>query len=201
MMNKVLIGLCIGFVVLSCSKKKEIKNESLAPYIISKEDRELQEELKRTGKELLVHFNFYAANEILIDSVGNLFHRDLETPKYSENTTSLCGNGLQNDTIPEFINLQPKDLVELPNNSIEKYITQTILSKPKNHQVLIMASQSDTIKNKRFLKFLQKIKIPTYLIRRTTQEEDTVLYYKKENKVYLSSEIKWDSTKIKFPKK
>lgn len=38
-----------------------------------------------------------------------------------------------------------------------------------------------------------------YYIGRTTQEEDTVLKYKKNNKYYNFENIKWDKTKIKFP--
>ena len=69
----------------------------------------------------------------------------------------------------------------------------------KKRKILIIASQNDTIKNITFLDFLENNKIPTYLIRRTTQEEDTVLYYKNNEKYYFSDEIKWDTTKIKFP--
>lgn len=39
----------------------------------------------------------------------------------------------------------------------------------------------------------------TYFIGETTQEEDTVLKYKKNNESYYFENIKWDKTKIKFP--
>lgn len=38
------------------------------------------------------------------------------------------------------------------------------------------------------------------IVRRTIQEEDTVLKYKRNDESYYSSDdIKWDKTKIKFP--
>ena len=72
------------------------------------------------------------------------------------------------------------------------------MNKEENRKILIVASQNDTIKNTSFFDFINKNKLRAYLIRKTTQEEDTVLKYKKNNESYYSGEIKWDKTKIKI---
>ena len=80
------------------------------------------------------------------------------------------------------------------------FLSENILSKEKRKQILVIGSQNDTIKNHYFLDFLKSNIIQTYYIRRTTQEEDTVLKYKTNGDDYYSDSIKWDRTKIKLPK-
>jgi hypothetical protein len=72
------------------------------------------------------------------------------------------------------------------------------LTKEERRQILVIASQKDTISDTEILKFLYTLKVPTYTIRRTNQEEDVVLHHKTNNLNYSAEEIKWDSTKIKF---
>lgn len=97
-----------------------------------------------------------------------------------------------------FLDLQPKDIIKIPQKTLNDFISENILTKEKRRQILIIVSQNDTIKNKYFLEFLKRGLIRTYHIRKTTQEEDTVLKYKKNNDFYYSNEIKWDKTKIKL---
>jgi hypothetical protein len=88
--------------------------------------------------------------------------------------------------------------------NLTDFLSENILIKEKNRQILIIASQKDTIKNTSFFDFLNTKNIGTYVIRRTTQEEDTVLKYKNNvNKhiYYYPDSIKWDKTKIKLPLK
>ncbi|MFN7676451.1 hypothetical protein [Flavobacterium sp.] len=94
--------------------------------------------------------------------------------------------------------MQPKDLIKIPIESLEKIVNENVMKKPNNRRILIIASEKDTIKVKGFLKFYYNLKVPTYFIRRTTQEEDTVLHYKRTDKYYYSNKIKWDKSKIKF---
>lgn len=67
------------------------------------------------------------------------------------------------------------------------------------HRRLIVASQKDTIKNTAILSFLNQNSLRYFGIRKTTQEEDTVLKYKKNNQYYNSESIKWDHERIVFP--
>ncbi len=196
-MNRIFIGLMVCFLLLNCSKKDEklrIKNK---PYIISYEDDKLKKYVdssNKTGKKIVLPFKiFYGENHLLIDKKGGLYYHQ---QKYTEID---CGTGRENDTLPHFLNLQPKDLLKIPETSLIDFLSENILSKEENRKILIVASQNDTIKNISFFDFINKNKLRTYLIRRTTQEEDTVLKYKKTNQSYYSDEIKWDKTKIKIP--
>lgn len=134
-------------------------------------------------------------SNIVIDENSNIYY-------YQKNRRAdiLCNYGMENDTIPKFINLQPKDLIKIPKDCIEKFIDENVMTKEKRRQILIVASQTDSIKNQTIVSFIYNLKVPTYVIRRTTQEEDTVIYYKKKNAFYYSDEIKWDKARIKFPK-
>ncbi|GGE99341.1 hypothetical protein GCM10011518_05910 [Flavobacterium limi] len=64
-----------------------------------------------------------------------------------------------------------------------------------------IASQSDTLTSKIFFDLRKSLKYfirdrDFCIVRRTAQEEDTVLKYKRNDESY---DIKWDKTKIKFP--
>lgn len=195
-MKRIFIGFIICFFFLNCQKKKEetiIKNKD---YIISYEDRKLQnyiDSLKKSNSKTVVFLRkgFYCQNQILIDKKGNLFFYQIEyIPK-------ICGTTIETDTIPYLLNLEPIDLIKLPPSNVNDFLSLNILSKEKNKQRLIIASQNDTIKNTSILNFANKLE--AYKIRRTTQEEDTVLKYKKNNEYYNYQDIKWNKERIILP--
>ncbi|MBB4800400.1 hypothetical protein HNP37_000439 [Flavobacterium nitrogenifigens] len=195
-MTRIFIGLLICLLFLNCDKKKEktvIKNK---PYIISYENKEL----KRHYDSLAVRPPstkgfFYGESQLIIDQKGNLYFYQ------KRHIQILCSYGSENDTLPHFLNLQPKDIVKIPKKCLKDFLSENILSKEKKRHILIIGSQSDTIKDPYFLDFLKSNIIQTYYIRRTTQEEDTVLKYKNNSDYYYSDSIKWDRTKIKLPNK
>lgn len=181
---------------MNCEKKKEetaVKNKN---YIISYEDRKLQnyiDSLKKSNSKTVVFLRkgFYCHNQILIDKKGNLFFYQIEyIPR-------ICGTTIETDTIPYLLNLEPIDLIKLPPSNVNDFLSLNILSKEKNKQRLIIASQNDTIKNTSILNFANKLE--AYKIRRTTQEEDTVLKYKKRNEYYNYEDIKWNEDRITLP--
>jgi hypothetical protein len=89
----------------------------------------------------------------------------------------------------------------VPNNSIVDFIKQNVANRNEMKRILVIASQNDTIKNNALLSYLNENQLSSFSTRRTTQEEDTVLKYKKNNdEYYNSNSIKWDKTKIKLPK-
>lgn len=197
-MKNVFFGFLICFLLLNCGKeeKKIIKNK---PYIISYEDQKLQkykDSLKESKSKLVLPSTkgFYGENQLIIDKKGDLYYYQKEYIQI------LCNYGQENDTLPHFLNLKPKDIVKVPQKSLNDFISENILTKEKNRQILIIASQNDTIKNDYFLNFLKSNIIQTYHIRKTTQEEDTVFKYKKNGGYYDFENIKWDKTKIKLPK-
>lgn len=185
---------------MNCQKKKEetiIKNKD---YIISYEDRKLQnyiDSLKSSNSKTVAfpRKGFYGEHQLIIDKKGNLYFYQ------KEYILILCSYGSKNDTRPHLLRLQPKDIVRVPQKNLTDFLSENILVKEKDRQILIIASQSDTIKNTSFFEFLKTKNIGTYFIRRTTQEEDTVLKYKNNqnrNTYYYPDSIKWDKTKIKL---
>ncbi|MDR6761070.1 hypothetical protein J2Y38_001268 [Flavobacterium sp. 2755] len=195
-MTRIFVGFMICLLLLNCAKKEEKAVNKNKPYIISYEDKELE----KYYDSLKVHPPstkgfFYGESQLIIDKKGNLYFYQ------KEHIEILCSYGREKDTLPHFLDLQPKDIVKIPKKCLSDFLTENILSKEKKRHVLIIGSQSDTIKNPYFLDFLKSNIIQTYYIRRTTQEEDTVLKYKNNSDYYYSDSIKWDRTKMKFPNK
>ena len=151
-MKKILIVLIIG-IFIGCKKENQtaIKNNSLEKYyIISFEDKKIKERLDSLKiPPPLIPAGASAESNLIIDKNSNFFYYQ-RPPAYP-----TCGTGMQNDTIPKFINLQPKDIVEIPEDCIEKFINKNVMKKEKRKQILIIASQNDTIKNIReFLEYV-----------------------------------------------
>lgn len=194
-MAKIFIGLMICFFLLNCSKKEEKTAEQNFTYIISKENEKYLKELKI--KEIPPPPpGFYGYNQIIIDKKNNFYFYQKEIIAWHCVTS-------ETDTIPDFINLEPIEIIRIPNYSIIDFIKQNISNKDEKHAMLVLASQNDTIKNKDFKKVLNFLNDPTskiknFTVRKSTQEEDTVLKYKKSNKYYNSDAIKWDKTRVKF---
>jgi len=208
-MKNILI-LLICFTLLCCKKDKNVNaSKPEKTYIISVEENKIIKEidsinnLKKNEKIALPQKGFYGENNLIIDENNVVYYyqrRSVPNVVYYYQRRSvpvLCSYGIKNDNLPEFLNLQPKDLIKIPKDYIAQIIYENVMTKEKRKQILIIASQNDTIKDIKLLRFLHHMKVPTYIIRRTTQEEDTVLVYKKTNKCYYSDEIKWDKKRIK----
>lgn len=202
-MKRMFIGFIICLLLfLNCDKKKEKQTIRNKPYIISYEDRKLQnyiDSLKESKSDFVAfpRKGFYGEHQLIIDEKGNLYFYQ------KEYFMALCSYGSENDTLPDFLHLEPKDIVRICQKDLTDFLSENILGKERNRQVLVIASQNDTIKNISFFDFLNNKNIGNYIIRRTTQEEDTVLDYKNNtNKhiYYYPDSIKWDKSKIKLPK-
>lgn len=195
-MVRFFICFMVCLFLLNCAKKEEKAVNKNKPYIISYEDKELQKYYDSlTVPPPSTKGFFYGESQLIIDKKGNLYFYQKEYIQI------LCSYGREKDTLPHFLNLQPKDILKIPKKGLNDFLSENILSKEKKRHVLIIGSQSDTIKNPYFLDFLKSNIIQTYYIRRTTQEEDTVLKYKNNSDYYYSDSIKWDRTKMKFPNK
>lgn len=199
-MTRLFIGFLICLLFLNCTKKDEKIVEKNKSYIISYEDEKLEKYYDSIKKHtdrfaLPPRKGFYAENQLVIDKKGNFYFYQ---KRYF---LEFCSYGSEKDTLPHFLDLQPKDIVKIPKTCLNDFLSENILDKEKNRQILIIASQNDTIKNTSFFKFINKNQLQTYQIRRTTQEEDTVLKYKTNSDYYYSDSIKWDRSKIKFRNK
>lgn len=184
-----------------CNKKSEVINRNgvvQKPYIISAENIKIQkysDSLKNSGSKIkiLPLKGFYGECNLIIDRNGDVLYFQ------NKKVGRICGTEMENNSLPRFINLQPKDLIKIPKDCIEKFIDENVMTKEKRRQILVVASQTDTINDQKILSFFYNLKVPRYVIRRTTQEEDTVLSYKKKNAFYYSDSIKWDKSIIKLP--
>ncbi|MDR6761068.1 hypothetical protein J2Y38_001266 [Flavobacterium sp. 2755] len=170
-----------------------IKNK---PYIISQENNRQIINGDTILPPPIPGFLVYGTNTFIIDSDSIIYYFK------RGNVGHICGNWKRSDTIPDYINLQPKDLIKIPNNSISEFVKLNYKDKFRN--LTFISSKVDTLKTKNYFDLVKAIKLSLkerdkYFIRRTTQEEDTVLKYKKNNAYYNSENIKWDQDRITFP--
>ncbi|KOP40212.1 hypothetical protein DBB36_05175 [Flavobacterium sp. WLB] len=194
-MARIFVGFMICFLLLNCSKKQDI--EKNIPYIISKESKG-----KITGNDTIPPtppipgWLVYGTNTFIINTDSTAYYFQ------NKGIGFICGTP-NADTIPYFINLQPKDLIQISNKNLYEFIKLNYKDNFRN--ATFIASESDTLKSKMFFDLFKSLNYfkrdrDFIAIRRTTQEEDTVLKYKRGNESYYPSEhIKWDKTKIKFP--
>ncbi|KAF2327059.1 MAG: hypothetical protein REI96_03175 [Flavobacterium nitrogenifigens] len=184
-MARIFIGFMICFLFLNCDKKEN------APYLISIEKIKLLNELKKKNIPPPPP-GFYSYNNIIIDQKGNFYF-------YQRESTPWHCIPSEKDTIPDFFDIKPIEITKIPNNTITDFIKQNVTSKNEMKRILIIASQNDTIKDKTLISYLNENELRAFCIRRTTQEEDTVLKYKKNNEYYSYKNIKWDQNRIILP--
>jgi hypothetical protein len=103
------------------------------------------------------------------------------------------------------MDLKPEDIVQVPINGLADFIKLNVLSLDINQRRVAIASVKDTIQSIGLSKVLAVCKNNSneirWLFRKTTQEENIVLKFKKLKWKYYPEDIKWDSTKIWFPLK
>ena len=197
-MKKVLAGFLICLLMVNCSKKENTRQN--IPFIFSKENIHFAPSSKFSKEKIppppIPGDLLYGTNTFIIDKDSKIYY-------FQRNKIGfICGNISEGDTLPYFINLQPKDLIEIPNNSISDFVKLNYKDDFRN--MTFIASKLDTLKTQNYFDLINAIEATlkdrdTYFIRRTTQEEDTVLKYKKENNYYRSDDIKWDNNRIMFP--
>jgi hypothetical protein len=195
-MKRVFICFIICLLILNCGKKEEKITKKNKPYIISQENNRQIINGDTIPPPPIPGFLVYGTNTFIIDSDSTIYYFK------QGDVGHICGNGERGDTIPYFIDLQPKDLIQIPTNSISNFIK--LHYKDHFRNMTFIASKSDTLKTKTYFDLVKALKSSLkerdiYFMRRTTQEEDTVLKYKKSNKYYNSHDIKWDKNRISFP--
>lgn len=207
--------LVLNFV--SCKKEYKAPKKENAPYIISEQgDKFRRKEVSGPNNDTIVLVTrvpkyFYGTENFIIDKNSNLYYYQLVKKYKTEDLVMICGTGLEEeykkDTISVFKNLNIEKMIQITANSIDEFI-KTNLQKGEINAVKI-ASQLDTLKSNTYYKLIEALEKnlsfkedrDLYLIYRTTQEEDTVLHYKKNKKYYNPDLIKWDLKRIKFSKK
>jgi hypothetical protein len=143
---------------------------------------------------------YYLPSNFIIDTGSRVYFFQ------QESLFRPCGTVNWNEeiAIPEYINLKPKDLIEIPPNSIEEFIKLNILSNGDWKKNVFISSPMDTVSSRSLSRIMKIFKDTTKHIewnfRKTTQEENFVIEYKKRPYSYYPPDnLKWDSTKTLFP--
>lgn len=139
---------------------------------------------------------YYFPSNFIVDTEGEIF--------FYQQQIKLNDDEVRNwNTPPQFINLNPNDIVQVPVNSIEEFIKLNILNKDSLKRYVSIASEKDTINSIGLSKIIAICKDKKYSIRWkfriATQEETIVLNYKKQKQNYYPEKVKWDTTKILMP--
>lgn len=188
-MRRIFIGIIVCLLLLNCNSKESQKKNN--PYVISIEKIKLLNELKKKNIPPPPS-GYYSYNNLIIDQKDDFYF-------YQKEYTPWHCIPSESDTIPDFFNIKPIEIIKVPNNSIVDFIKQNVTNRNEMKRMLVIASQNDTIKNNALLSYLNENQLRSFSIRRTTQEEDTVLKYKKNNEFYNYEDIKWNQDRIILP--
>lgn len=193
-MTRIFTVLLICLFFLNC-KKEESEQRNIS-YIISQENKgRIKGNHTIPPPPPIPGWLFYGTDTFIINSDTTAYYIK------NKEIGFVCGTATA-DTIPYFADLNPRDLIEISNKNIFDFIKLNYNDDFRN--ATFIASNSDTIDSEIFFDLYKALNIfkkdrDFITIRQTTQEEDTVLKYKKNNKYYNFENIKWDKTKIKFP--
>lgn len=186
-MKNFILYIILGVpFLISCNKKSSITKKTVRKiYIISEEDS-LQ------NLSLQIEYPDYAQNNFIIGDSNKIYF-------YRTAPVMICTP--QKKHPPEFINLEPNDIIELPVSSIGEFVHLNFGGELRRKRIISIASFTDTIKSDSFRYLLTSFateKIAKYFIRRTTLEEEVVLNHKTKDLSYFPEEVDWDTTRINF---
>jgi len=202
-MNKHILNvLLLCFLFFESCSKKETKADDI--YIIkSKVETPVKEYYNSKNEKISLppappSPEFYGTSHIIIDKDGEFYF-------YQREYLIAWNCFPEENPNPNFIDLKTIDLIKVPRDGIVDFLKENTSSYIKKyHEALIIASQLDTLKTKEFINLMRFINntkksgIRTYLLRRTTQEENVVLRFKKNDSVYFFNQVKWHKDSIKF---
>lgn len=191
--------------LISCEKKDNQKGYE--PYVISEVWNAYQKASKNPerGKDGGVlppppsRMKWaYGEQNFIIDDSLNVFYYQFQ-PLFTESCVPEHG-----DTIPYFQDLRPELLIQLPKESLAEFVRLNFKKGIVNR--VKIASQRDTLNSKEYFDLVKSFDKyldfsgdrDLYVIFASTQEEDTVLYYKKHKKWYNPDSIRWDKKRIRF---
>ena len=188
---KKLLPLLIVFV--SCSQRQKDTSDTFIVPVRKKPEIKTQPNEPPPPPPIQT---YYLPLNFIIDTAGQVYFYQQQQYGW------FCGTGIDWDTPPAFIDLKPKDLVQVPVTSIEDFIKLNIVKLDSNDRRIAIASLKDTINSVGLAKIFNVFKDTTnkikWTFRKATQEEAIVLAYKEHNREYYSDNIKWDSSKIRF---
>lgn len=206
MKQKLTILFIISSFYLTSCKKENIKKEY---FVISKQDsidKSFNYE-KDTNKippppPPPVDLKWYSNVTFIMDSKNKVYIYQTE----SKINHKLNENAFEYDLeYPNYIELKPEHLVTFESEDFIKFIKVNndifeLYSNLENrtNKFFYIASECDTVKNTaayELEKIFKNERRVNYMIRKTTEEENCVLKYKRSRKKYIPENIKW-STKF-----
>lgn len=190
-LNKILLIILVSLA--SCSQKAKSYSETFIVAVRKKPSTDTALNLPPPPPPIQT----YLPSNFIIDTAGRLYFYQQEQYGW------FCGTGIEWDTPPEFINLKPKDIVQVPIENVEQFVKLNILTLDSLDRRVSIASLRDTFQSVALSKIVLIFRDSTnrikWLFRKATQEETIVLNYKQSNGEYYPDDIKWDLTRIRLP--
>lgn len=218
-LKKINFIIVLSFLIGFFSCEKSLTKGEL--YIISKQDSLERVKPDSIAKllSLPLGMDFYYDIVVIFDSIDKvyLYQTKLIKPDYRfvDFTNGKNAKGsfdkldFKRHKFPNFIELHPDNLLTFESNSFIEFIKSnndifkldTI--RGNSIKLLYIASVCDTIRNKAFYDFKKYISTVRKnanpiisIIRRTTEEEDSVLFFKRKKLEYIPQRINWTSNFI-----
>lgn len=191
-MKKVLF-LLTTLAIISCKKE--------TGEIIVRDFQQMHEQVLGTSEAEKVPLPpggvpYYAANNFIIDSDGNIFYYNFTKPEISS-----CLGSPDYEIRPEYIHLEPGQLTAVKEDEFISFLDKKT-GKDNRTEFFTIASEKDTLESDIIVILAKKYESydrwPT-IFRKTTQEEMQVLLHHKDGKKYIPENISWDSTRIILP--
>jgi hypothetical protein len=191
MKYKLLFSLAL-IAILTCCKKETIEKKH---YVISNADS-ISEAWMKSAKvppPFIPHnLKWYSDVVFILDSSKVYAYQTEKTH---------TGSGTNTDfQYPNYIGLNPEHLLTIDCENFVSFLVNNndifgIFPDNSVQTIIYLASQTDTVKSvalTELWKKLDKIKSRTFFsVRRTTEEENIVLSYKKKNKEFFPEKVKW----------
>ena len=178
---KLLFSLALIAILTSCKKETIEKKD----YVISNADS-ISEAWKKSAK---VPPPFTPHNSSKVYAYQ------------TERTHTSSGNNVDFE-YPNYIGLNPEYLLTIDSENFVSFLENNndifgIFPDNSVQPIIYLASQTDTVKNIALTQLWKKLKDSKsrtfFSVRRTTEEENIVLSYKKKNKEFLPEKVKWSS--------
>ena len=197
-MKKIFISILIFtiFIFTSCKQEKLVNVEDKY-YVISKEDS-----LSKSNDSIPPpppppqKYKWYSNLVFIIDSKNKVYIYQTEYVKNFKNTKLI-----EEYEYPNYIGLKPENLTTFEINDFIAFVKSNndifgLKGKKDHTRFFYIASDKDTIRNKALFELSQFLKNEirvNYLIRKTTEEENFVLQYKRNKQEFIPEEIHWSS--------
>lgn len=198
-----ILILLLMSLFINC--KKEIIEKEI--YIISAQDSIAKIKKLKLPPPAHDPYKWYSDVVFIFDSKNKVYIYQTEKEFHPDNNPDFS----LNSKYPNFLNLKPEHLITFEGKDFINFIKNNddiFGLKPNENKAFrfcYIASETDTIKNETLYEFTKFILKPrsriSYALRRTTEEENIVLKYKRSLKEFIPEEIKWSNNFLdgKFP--